>query len=88
MHFNKGIFDRSHKTGATNVLCRIQRNASRLRDAMTRFLRQYAKTRAFAPSNNSSRHSCEEREFRSTPANWQGMFVGKSDLAVKGENDG
>jgi len=52
--------------------------------------------RVFSPCTISnrrlSRHSCEKREFgpwfRLTPANWQGTFVGKSDPAVKGENDG
>jgi len=69
--------------------------ASRLRlnDKVSYTIRQSVRVYSFQQFQPSSLTSfMRERRvqalFHTTPANWQGTFVGKSDLAVKGENDG
>lgn len=82
------MLDRIRKTDTMNMLYQIQR-CNRLRDVTTRFLQQFAKTRAFAPSNNSrrrlSRHSCEEREFRLGSSRLQRIGKGRRKERFSGE---
>jgi len=77
------------------VLYQIQRREqiARLNDKVSYTIRQSARVypfQQFQPSSLTSfmRERRVQALFHTTPANWQETFVGKSDLAVKGENDG